>query len=330
MAFGAHLMISTDSLKAEALVERRRLRRSRSLWRVLAVIFFVGAVAGALVAFTDVADDLVGRGEHVARVELDGFIDFDTPFMRLLETLEEDEDVVAVILEVNSPGGVSVAGETIFDGLRKLAEAKPMVAVIEGVGTSAAYLAASASEHIVARNGSIVGSIGVIAQFPDVSELLDTVGVQMYEVRSGELKAQPSVFSPPSGEALEALQILIADNFDWFVAQIAERRGLDGAVIRGFEGTVFTGARGIDVGLVDAIGGQDEALAYLNETHQIDLESEVLRRAPNRPIRMAGPTALARLALGDQAHVTLDAQGLENGIREAMLLDGLLSLWHGR
>lgn len=322
--------MSMDSMNAQSLVERRKLRRSRSVWRALAVLLFVGVIVGLLAQFTGVADRLVGRGEHVARVELDGFIDFDDPFIALLEDLEEDDDVKAVILEINSPGGVAVAGETIYTQLRALGETKPLVAVIEGIGTSAAYLAASASEHIVARNGSIVGSIGVLAQFPDVSELLDTVGVDMYEVRSGELKAQPSIFSPPSEEALAELEQLIASNYDWFVDQIEERRGLDGAVIRGFEGTVFTGSRGVEMGLVDAIGGEDAAMAYLTETHSLDTEMDVLNRRPERPMSLAGPTAMARLAFGQGGQVTLDADGMREALRDAMLLDGILSLWHGR
>lgn len=322
--------MSMDSFAAEALVERRRLRRSRSLWRVLAVLFLVLAIVAVLAQVTGLADRLAGRGEHIAQVELNGFIDFDDPFMALLEALEEDDEVKAVILRINSPGGVAVAGETIYTQLRELAQSKPLVAVIEGIGTSAAYLAASASEHIVARNGSIVGSIGVIAQFPDVSELLDTVGVTMYEVRSGELKAQPSVFSPPSEEALAELQGLISDNFTWFVTQIEERRGLDGAVIRGFEGTVFTGSRGVEMGLVDAIGGQDAALAYLQEAHSLDADMKVVERAPDRPINFGAPTSLARLAFGDRNQLVLDANGLRESVRDAMLLDGLLSLWHGR
>ncbi|MFK7793000.1 MAG: S49 family peptidase [Devosiaceae bacterium] len=322
--------MSMDTLRAEALVERRRLRRSRSLWRVLAVVLFVGVALGLIAQFTGLLDRLGTRGDHIARVELNGFIDFDDPLIALLEDLEEDDTVKAVILEINSPGGVAVAGEVIYTQLRALAQAKPLVAVIEGIGTSAAYLAASASEHIIARNGSIVGSIGVVAQFPDVSELMDTVGVQMYEVRSGELKAQPSIFSPPSEEALAELECLIADNFTWFVNQIEERRGLDGAVIRGFEGTVFTGARGVDVGLVDAIGGEQAAIDYLSETHSIAAETDVLDRFPSRPLNLAGTSALARLALSDEGQINLDAQGLQETIRDAMLLDGLLSLWHGR
>ena len=322
--------MSLDSLNAEALVERRRLRRSRSFWRVLAVVFFVALVAGLVAQSTGLMDRLTGRGDHVARVELNGFIDFDDPFLTLLETLEEDEQVQAVVLRINSPGGVAVAGEAIYTQLRKLADAKPVVTVIEGIGTSAAYLAASASEHIVARNGSIVGSIGVMAQFPDVSELLDTLGVTMYEVRSGELKAQPSIFGPPSEDALAEVERLIASNFDWFVDQIEERRGIDGAVIRGFEGTVFTGARSVEVGLVDAIGGENAAIAYLAETHGVDADIDVLDRTPSRPMTFAGPTALVRLALSDDEPIRLDAEGLKDSVRDAMLLDGILSLWHGR
>ena len=322
--------MSLDSLNAESLVERRRLRRSRSFWRVAAVLLFVAIAVGLIAQMSGLADRIAGPGAHIARVELDGFIDFDDPFLALLETLEEDDDVEAVILEINSPGGLSVAGEAIYAQLRELGEAKPLVAVIEGVGTSAAYLAASASEHIVARNGSIVGSIGVLAQFPDVSDLLDTVGIEMYEVRSGELKAQPSVFSPPSEEALAELERLIASNFDWFVEQIEERRGLDGAVIRGFEGTVFTGSRGMEVGLVDALGGEDEALSYLAQTHGIDADTDVVNRRPDRPINLTGQTALARLVLGQEAEVSLDAQSIRDSMRDAMLLDGILSLWHGR
>jgi protease-4 len=322
--------MSLDSLNAESLVERRRLRRSRSFWRVAAVLLLVALAVGLLAQVSGLADRITGPGTHVARVELDGFIDFDDPFLELLETLEEDEDVQAVILEINSPGGISVAGEAIYTQLRQLGEAKPLVAVIEGVGTSAAYLAASASEHIVARNGSIVGSIGVLAQFPDVSDLLDTVGIDMYEVRSGELKAQPSIFSPPSEEALAELERLIASNYNWFVDQIEARRGLDGAVIRGFEGTVFTGSRGMELGLVDALGGEDEALAYLAETHGIDTDTKVVNRRPERPINLTGPTALARLAFGQSTELRLDAQALRESVRDAMLLDGILSLWHGR
>jgi protease-4 len=322
--------MSMDSLTAESLVERRRLRRSRSFWRVLAVLFLVGLVLAVIGQTTGLFERLDGRGEHIARVELDGFIDFDDSFVALLEDLEEDDDVKAVILEINSPGGIAVAGETIYSHLRELGQAKPLVSVIEGIGTSAAYLAASAGEHIIARNGSIVGSIGVVAQFPDVSELLDTVGVDMYEVRSGELKAQPSIFSPPSEEALAELERLIADNFDWFVDQIEERRGIDGAVIRGFQGTTFTGARGVEVGLVDTVGGEDEAIAYLAANHAIDSEMDVLDRAPERPMSFAGPTALARVALGQGGAVTVDAEGIREAMRDAMLLDGILSLWHGR
>ena len=322
--------MSMDMINADTLVERRRLRRSRTFWRVLAIILLVALVIGLIGQATGLNERLAGRGDHIARVELSGFIDFDDPFLDLLETLEEDDDVQAVIVRINSPGGIAVAGETIYTQLRALGDAKPLVAQIEGVGTSAAYLAASASEHIVARNGSIVGSIGVLMQFPDVSELLETIGIDVYELRSGELKAAPSVFSPPSEDALRDLETLIASNFDWFVAQIEARRNLDGAVIRGFEGRVFTGARGVEVGLVDALGGEAAARAYLTQTHAIDEDVDIIDRSPDRPLDWSGARAAISLVFGEEQQITFNAGALKDSMRDAMLLDGLLSLWHGR
>lgn len=324
------MSMDANPMSADSLVERRRLRRSRSFWRVASILLLVLGVAAFIANATGIADQITGRGEHIARVQLDGFINLDDPFLKLLEELGEDEDVQGVVLRINSPGGVAVAGEAIYAALRDLNETKPIVAVIDGLGTSAAYLAASASEHIVARNGSIVGSIGVLMQFPDVSGLLEHIGVTMHEVRSGDLKAQPSVFAPPSEDALEALNQLISDNFDWFVDQIEERRGISQATIRGFEGTVFTGARALDLGLVDALGGEDAGISYLAEAHGLNAEMDVLDRSPDRPLDWTGARAMAVLSFGrDDGELRIDATGLRESLRDAMLLDGIMSLWHG-
>lgn len=325
------MSMDANPMSADSLVERRRLRRSRSFWRVISILLLVLGLAALIAYATGITERITGRGEHIARVQLDGFIDLDEPFLNLLDELGEDDEVHAVLLRVNSPGGVAVAGEAIFTALRELNETKPVVAVIDGLGTSAAYLAASASEHIVARNGSIVGSIGVLMQFPDVSGLLEHIGVTMHEVRSGELKAQPSVFAPPSEEALEALNQLISDNFDWFVAQIEERRGLSQATIRGFEGTVFTGSRGLELGLVDAIGGEGAGIDYLSEAHGLDSEMDVIDRAPDRSLDWTGAPAMALLGfVGDGGQLSINATALRESVRDAMLLDGIMSLWHGR
>ncbi|MBV6656979.1 MAG: signal peptide peptidase SppA [Devosiaceae bacterium] len=325
--------MTIEALTPDALVERRRLRRSRTLWRVLAILFAVGLIFGLLATFTPLADRLQQRTDHVARISLEGFIDFDEPFLELLDTLKDDDQVEAVILRVNSPGGLAVAGEALFTGLRDLGDEKPLVAVVDGVGTSAAYLAAIASERIIARHSSIVGSIGVLVQVPDASELLDTLGIAVNDVRSGELKAQPSIFTEPSEDAIAALDELVQDNFTWFVDQVADRRGLDGAVIRGFEGRVFTGSRGVEAGLIDGLGGEDEAMAYLAETHEIDADMQVLDRAPARPVNLPGAAArgLAHIGFGGgEAGITLSGEGIRDALRDAMLLDGILSVWHGR
>lgn len=323
--------MSYEELTPDTIIERRKLRRSRSTWRVLSVVFGVFLIVALLALLTPLGDRLTPRGSHIARVEVTGFIDFNEPLLKLFEEFEEDDDVEAVILRINSPGGLAVAGEALFTALSDLRESKPLVAVIDGVGTSAAYLTASASEHIIARNGSIVGSIGVLVQVPDASELLANIGIEVREVRSGILKAQPSLFTTPGDEAIEAVEVMIADNFTWFVDQVSERRGIDAAVIRGFEGRVFTGSRGIEIGLVDAIGGEDQALAYLSQTHNVDEDTEILTRRARSEGPLAGGTAAALIGLAaDDGKIGLEitGSGIQDALRDAMLLDGILSVWH--
>ncbi|MEM1287253.1 MAG: signal peptide peptidase SppA [Pseudomonadota bacterium] len=323
--------MSYEELTPDTIIERRKLRRSRSTWRVLSVIFGVFLIIALLAFLTPLGDRLAARGDHIARVEVNGFIDFDRRLHDLIDDFAEEDDVKAVLLRINSPGGLAVGGEALFTALSELRETKPIVAVIDGVGTSAAYLTASAAEHIVARNGSIVGSIGVLAQIPDASELLGNVGVNVREVRSGALKAQPSLFNPPEDAAIDAVEAMIADNFNWFVDQIADRRSLDAAVIRGFEGRVFTGSRGVQIGLVDTIGGEDEAISYLSETHGIDEDTKILTRRPRGDSPLGGATASTLVKLGlDEGQIDLQFTGpaIRDSLRDAMLLDGILSVWH--
>src|SRR5690606_37690643 len=126
--------------------------------------------------------------------------------------------------------------------LLELSKKKPTVATMGTVGASAAYMAAIATDHIVARRTTITGSIGVIFQFPEVSQLLDKVGVQMDEIKSSPLKAEPSPFHAPTPEARAVIESIVRDSYDWFVDIVAERRGLDrsDALVLA-DGRIYTG-----------------------------------------------------------------------------------------
>ena len=133
-----------------------------------------------------------------------GIITEDRDKLKLLKQLAESKQVAAVILFINSPGGTTTGGEAIFEAIRELAKAKPVVAQMGTVATSAAYIAGLATDHMVARGNTITGSVGVIFQWAEVSQLLDKLGVKMNEIKSGPLKANPSPFQPvdEAGKAL--------------------------------------------------------------------------------------------------------------------------------
>ena len=248
---------------ADHLLDRRRLRRSVTLWRSLAALLAIAALVG--LGFAASGRGSIARGgPHVARVSIQGFISGDRPTLRLIERVAETESVRAVIVSIDSPGGSAPGAEALHEGLRRLAAKKPIVSVVQNTAASGGYIAALAADRIFARQTSFVGSIGVLIQVPNVTGLLDKLGVGVEEVKSSPLKAEPSPFKAPTEEGRLALQALIADSYAWFRGLVGERRGLDEALLaRVADGRVFTGRQAVELKLVDALGGEAEALDWL-------------------------------------------------------------------
>src|SRR5690606_20318191 len=172
--------------------------------------------------------------------------------------------VKGVILILDSPGGTTVGGESIYEAVRKIAKKKPVATQVGTLAASAGYMIASASDHIVARQTSIVGSIGVLFQYPDLSKLLDTIGVKVETIKSSPLKAEPNYFSPASDEAKAMIRNMIMDSYDWFVGIVQERRSFTREEALALaNGAVFTGRQALEKKLVDGLGGEDEAVAWL-------------------------------------------------------------------
>jgi len=144
------------------------------------------------------------------------------------------------------------------------------------VAASGGYIAALSADRIIARGGTITGSIGVLAEYPNVEELLDMIGVDVRKIASGPLKAEPSPFREPDPEAIAYAETLIADSYDWFVGLVAERRsiGLERARALG-DGRVFTGRMALEEGLIDAIGGEPEARDWLTEARGVPRDAPV-------------------------------------------------------
>jgi protease-4 len=301
---------------ANLIPANARLRRSRRLWRVL----FVVALAVAVLALGGrFAMDANPVGDRVARIAIDGVITTDPERLKTLEKIGEDEHVKAVIVAINSGGGSTAGGEELYEALTALRTKKPVVATIGELGASAAYMTAVATDRIYARNLSIVGSIGVLYQHVDAKKLLDTIGVDLDKVQTGPLKAEPDLNDPLAGEVRASLQALVDDSFGWFVDVVADRRGLPREQVLGLaDGRILTGRQGVADRLIDATGGEPEAVTWLESDRGVEKDLPVVSYWP-RPDngwldagRWLGQAARGALGLAPQGPIALD---------------GLVSLW---
>lgn len=310
------------TLDADAIVERRRLRRRLYFWRGVTLVLAMGlAVALGLFA----GGGLSGKDSpHIARVTVSGMILADAGQRKMLKDIASSDAVEAVIVFIDSPGGTTVGGEELYDGLRDIAEKKPVVATMGTLATSAGYMTAIAADRIFAERTSITGSIGVLFQYGNVGALMQKIGVDVKTVKSAPLKAEPSPFTYPEQPGAAAMiQRLVDDTYAWFVDIVAERRGLQRSdVLRAADGSIYSGRQALDLKLVDEIGGEDAAIAWLEGTKGIAKDLKVVDWSPERPYAGLGLADRAMAAVGRMVGIDLSAWNGEGR------LDGLVSVWH--
>jgi protease-4 len=319
------------SLDSDVIVDRRRIRRKLTFWRVVAALVAIAAIAGVGVVVTPAGRGAFTNAGSIARINIEGLIRSDQDRVEALDRLANSR-AAAVIVHINSPGGTTAGSEQLYDALTQLKAKKPLVVVVEGLAASGGYITAIAADHIVAQQTSLVGSIGVLFQFPNFTDLLKTVGVKVEEVKSSPLKAAPNGFEPTSPEARAALDSLVKDSYAWFRGLVKERRGMDDALLdKVADGRVFTGHQAIDLKLVDELGDEKTAVAWLVA------QKGVKSGLPVRDYKLQprfGDLTFLRTA----ASITLNALGLgsiarqveQTGVAQAadrLGLDGMLALW---
>ena len=249
-----------DALERDFYEERRRKWRRSAFWRG----FLVAAVLAAIVAGFAGSDALIEARPQIARYQVTGIITDDPERDRLVRELAENDSVRAVVLRINSPGGTTAGAEALYASLRRVAERKPVVAVLGEVAASGGYVAAIGADHIVGRGNTLTGSIGVIMEYPDLTQVMERLGIELETVRSSELKAEPSPFRPTNPAARARDEALVAESYRWFRDLVGDRRGLEGAALDAVaNGGVFTGRLALENGLIDEIGGEPEAVAWL-------------------------------------------------------------------
>jgi protease IV len=319
------------SLDSDLIVDRRRMRRKLTFWRVAAALVAVAAVVAIGMVATPSGRNVLATSGSIARINIEGLIRSDQERVEALERLEKSH-AAAVIVHINSPGGTTAGSEQLYNALVQLKAKKPLVVVVEGLAASGGYIAALASDHIVAQQSSLVGSIGVLFQFPNFTELMKTVGVKVEEVKSSPLKAAPNGFEPTSPEARAALDALVKDSYAWFRGLVKDRRGMDDALLEKVaDGRVFTGRQAVDLKLIDQLGDEKTAVAWLVAEKKVksDLPVRDFKLQPRFGdltfLRTAASIALDSLGLGTIAR-RIEQAGMAQAV-EHLSLDGMLALW---
>lgn len=297
----------------DSLVDRRRLKRHVSAWRILAILFALAAIAVGVGR----SGVYLGR-DHVALLEISGIISSDRDRERALRKLADDDHAKALLVRIDSPGGTVVGGESLFRELRAVAAQKPVVAVMGEMAASGGYMIALAADRIFAREGTITGSIGVILQTAEITDLLNKIGVQSITIKSAPLKAVPSPVEKLTPEGRAVTQRLVDDMYAMFMDMVANRRNLPADRVHELaDGRVFTGRQALAVNLIDQIGGETEARAWL-------ATKGVAKSLPARKLEIeregdfwSGMTQSMIAALTGKTYLS-----------ERLTLDGLVALWH--
>lgn len=277
------------------------MHTNRILALTLIVVCFLAAIVAARqpISTTPSSDlsspsgDFLSRvkSDRIVSVSLQGAISSDalgitgsSALAKRMRELAENDRVKGVLLRINSPGGTVGASQELYRAVEKIRRQKPIVATVSDIAASGGYYIASAADEIIANPGSLVGSIGVIIQGFSAAELLDTIGVDPQTVKTGPYKDLLSPTHPLTTEGRELLQGLVDSSYEQFIgavsrgrqhmrsdigkvleeSAISKREGMTEAIVRNYaDGRVFTGEQALEVGLIDQLGGIDDAVDHL-------------------------------------------------------------------
>lgn len=313
-------------LDTETVIDRRRLKRRLTAWRIAAVALALVLLGAWLMSGKDAGP--AGILPHIARVSVSGVITDDRKMHELIEKVGKASQVKAVIIDINSPGGTTTGGEALYDSIRRLAEKKPVVAVCGTLATSAAYIVALATDRIFVYGNTITGSVGVIFQWAEVTELLHTLGIKVEEVKSGPLKAVPSPFEPMDQRGRELTEEMVQEAKTWFVDLVAERRKIQPNSVPGLtEGRIYSGRQAVELKLADQIGDEETAMSWLRTERDVPVGLKVVDWKPKA--ESGGLFGWLIRSMADAFGISTGTiAGLVGQAMSTLKLDGLVSVWH--
>lgn len=300
------------ALNADLLLDRMRLKQQATKWRLIAIAV---AVIAALSYFNTGSGFSPLPSNYIARVTIADVVMDDKALLDMLDETADDDSVKAVLVWLDTPGGSALAGQEVYLKLLKLSKKKPVVAVMRTMATSAGYMIALGTDHIIAREGTITGSIGVLLETIEATELAEKIGIKPIVIKSGTNKASPNPLEKMTAEQEAVIQNVIGDFFGWFVDIVTERRKLPReTVVALADGRIYTGRQALKAKLIDELGGEDEAVAWLAKNKKIDDSLDIRDIKPKRPV-----TSLFE-QMSEIANGKFTSKLLQR-------LDGLVSIW---
>lgn len=267
-------------------------------------------------------------GNYIANISIEGVILDDDYRTSILSKIASQTNIKAVIVNINSPGGSIVGSEILYDNLREIAKNKPIVVLMGSLAASGGYMASIASDYIIARNGTLTGSIGVIMQTSEVTDLAKKVGVKFLTYKSSPLKGAPSPFEKSTPQVDNVINDAVKDSYQFFSDLVVSRRGakLPKDTLKILDGRVFTGRQALKNGLVDEIGGKNEAIKYLSTVRKVDVA-----KFPIRDVSIVKPDKLLNVLFGEEGSAKSLVQFFAKVFAQAFGFnlqgDQLMSIW---
>lgn len=245
---------------------------------------------------------IFGRRSGIAVVEIHGVIGTrvrESVYARLFDSIARDKRYKALLLDINSPGGSATGSDLLYHSLKKVAQQKPVVAYVSGVGASGGYYLACAASKVVALPAALVGSIGVIYLRPILEQLLGKVGVELSVFKGGRLKDMTGFWRSPTDEESEKFQGLISEMYDTFVSVVVQGRSLEDSQVRELAtGELYTARRGHEMGLVDELGDFELALNLAAELGNVKANPRWIRPKRSLSERLTGRMSSRSPGLG--------------------------------
>ncbi len=252
------------SIDWQILEETKKKWYRKGLWRGILISIIIATVIYLFLNSTNFSSNF----SHIARIDINGIIFDNSEIVEIIDNLAKNDNVKSVFVKINSPGGTVVGSESLYIAINNLSQKKPVISLMGEIATSGGYIVALASNYILARQNTLTGSIGVIVENQNFSELSEKIGVSIDTTKSGKIKGGQNPLSPLDPLVKINNQKLVDYSFDWFISIIKKNRDVNQSVLELIsDGRTLTGGMAMELGLIDGIGTEKDALKYLEKNY---------------------------------------------------------------